>query len=58
MKLKYYDSQEFIDIENYHRISFEKFCIFGKNLPVSLSGFAIYEDEDLIIVENPKHNVL
>ena len=49
----------FINIENYKRISFEKFKVVGKNLPVSLSGFAIYEDyEKRIIAENPKHNVL
>lgn len=27
MKLKYYDNHEFIDIENYKRISFEKFKV-------------------------------
>lgn len=58
MKLKYYSSQEFIEIENYKRISFEKFQVFGKDLPVDLSGFAIYDDNEFIIVENPKHNVL
>lgn len=58
MKLKYYDSQEFINIESYQRISFEKFCISGKNLPVNLSGFAIYDDEGRTLTENPKHNVL
>lgn len=58
MKLKYYDNQEFINIENYKRIDFEKFQIFGENLPVNLSGFAIYDDEGRVIVENPKHNIL
>lgn len=59
MKLRYYNSQEFIPIKSYRRINFEQFQIFGDNLPINLSGFAIYEDDETsVVVSNKNHKVM
>ena len=52
MKLKYSDKKEFIDIEQSISISIDKIRIIGSDIPTNTSGFELYDDDEITIIQS------